>query len=190
MNHAYDAYCTVERRMRKQKLSFDGGGGAIVVGDILEGFDTGAHGTVDRITISSGAWLTNDAAGYVILTNVKGLFEDNETLTTADAGEAVANGANLDFENTHSEYEYYWNPLQTRVPCHVFATSKRAMVIDVGWTTYQTVMCWLPITTTIGENEYRVVVTSGVFAGNYTVLSAIPVARGHHYEVELKKEVA
>jgi hypothetical protein len=49
---------------------------ALIVGDTLTGATSGATATVDAITISSGAWVDNDACGTIHISGQTGTFEE------------------------------------------------------------------------------------------------------------------
>lgn len=74
-------------------LPFDAGQTEIAVDDVVTGATSSATGIVLAITIDSGTWAGNDAAGDVILYNVSGTFQDNEDLQVSAATVAVAAGA-------------------------------------------------------------------------------------------------
>lgn len=69
-------------------LAFDEGTTEIVVGDTITGGTSGATGTVVALDDETGAWADSDAAGTLLLIDVVGTFEDNESLS----GVARANG--------------------------------------------------------------------------------------------------
>jgi hypothetical protein len=72
-------------------LNFDAGSGEISVGDIVDG-DGGASGEVLVVVVSSGTWAGTDAAGYLVLFNVTGIFVDDEDLDVSAVKKAEANG--------------------------------------------------------------------------------------------------
>jgi hypothetical protein len=74
------------------KLGFDAGTAAIAVTNIVTGATSGASGEALVVTLTSGSWAGGDAAGYLILFNVSGTFQDNENLQVSAATKAVANG--------------------------------------------------------------------------------------------------
>lgn len=74
-------------------LNFDAGTDEFAVGEVVtdDGGNTPA-GTVRTVTVTSGAWATNDAAGTLILYNLgTGAFVDNAALTST-SGAAVVDG--------------------------------------------------------------------------------------------------
>lgn len=75
-------------------LNFDAGVAIISEGDTVTGADSGATGKalIDAV-ITSGAYGTSDAAGYLVLTTVSTTsFNNNENLQVAAATKSVANG--------------------------------------------------------------------------------------------------
>lgn len=74
-------------------LNFDAGTAAISLGDQVDGATSGATGKalVDAV-VESGSYGGSDAAGYLVLTDVSGTFQDNENLQVSAATKCVANG--------------------------------------------------------------------------------------------------
>lgn len=73
-------------------LAFDAGQTEPSVGDQIDGATSGASGFLLEITVDSGSWAGNDAAGTMILRNVTGTFQNDENLQVSAATQAVANG--------------------------------------------------------------------------------------------------
>jgi hypothetical protein len=74
-------------------LEFDAGASAFSVGATLTGQVSGATAVIDEVTVESGDWGTNDAAGFISLSNVSGSFEDGETIADdGTPGSAAASG--------------------------------------------------------------------------------------------------
>jgi hypothetical protein len=74
---------------------FDAGGAGAAValpeeGDAINGQTSGATATVHRVVLHGGATGTNDAYGYLVLTDVTGTFQDNENLREGATAFAVA----------------------------------------------------------------------------------------------------
>jgi hypothetical protein len=74
-------------------LDFDAGESEISVEDTVEGGTSGATGEALVVEVESGSWAGSDAAGYLILFNVSGTFQDNEDLEVSSTKMAVADGA-------------------------------------------------------------------------------------------------
>lgn len=83
--------CNVLSSTQDQKLDFSAGSAAIVVGEILTGQTSGATGTVKSVEVESGTWSEGDAAGYLILSTVSGIFQE-EIITDDKGGNATASG--------------------------------------------------------------------------------------------------
>lgn len=75
------------------ELNFDAGEAAFVENELVTGAG-GATGYVRRIVVQSGAWATDDAAGYMVLSQRNSTaFVNDEAITGSKSGVAVANGA-------------------------------------------------------------------------------------------------
>ncbi|MEQ9131101.1 MAG: hypothetical protein RJQ08_13665 [Salinisphaeraceae bacterium] len=93
-----DGYERRDGRPRPSKASywviqFDAGQAAIAEDDTVTGATSGASGraVIDAV-VESGSYGGSDAAGYVVLTNVSGTFQDNENLQVSAATKVVADG--------------------------------------------------------------------------------------------------
>lgn len=193
MNHALIHRCNIETRRTKQKLSFDTGSVAFVVGETVIATDSGAEGLIERLVLETGTWVGGTAAGYMVLKDVRGQFIDDEGITTNDNGVAVVNGVNIDFENAHGELERYWDVAQESIRCKLYFSSKRVRILEAGENPVRSLMCWLPANAVVDEHDYRIITSQAGFEGNYNILSAMPRYAQHsrptHYEVELDKVV-
>lgn len=78
-------------------LNFDAGTAAISEGDTVTGATSAATGEalIDAV-ITSGSYVGNDAAGYLVLGFVSGTFQNNEDLQVAAATKSVADGTATD----------------------------------------------------------------------------------------------
>ena len=74
-------------------LSFDGGDVEILKGDTIVGATSGETATVKIITLASGAWSTDDAAGYLSITGNTGTWTDGEEIRVLGAKRAEVNGS-------------------------------------------------------------------------------------------------
>lgn len=74
-------------------MAFNNGTDEITAGQILTGGTSAATGIVMKITIATGGWGTNDAAGTITMGNVVGTFQSAETITTPapESGSADCN---------------------------------------------------------------------------------------------------
>lgn len=76
-----------------KELSFNTGTAAIVDGNTVTGFTSGATGVVARVVLQSGTFASGNAAGRLILSSSTGVFTSGENLTVAAAVKAIAGGA-------------------------------------------------------------------------------------------------
>ena len=77
-------------------LRFDAGTAAISDGDTVTGATSGATGVaLQDAVVETGAYGTSDAAGYLVLGEVSGEFDDDENLQVSAATKCVANGSDL-----------------------------------------------------------------------------------------------
>jgi hypothetical protein len=74
-------------------LSFDAGTVEILEGDTITGSTSGKTATVKVITIASGGWATDDAAGYLSITGNSGTWTDGESILVYGAARATVDGA-------------------------------------------------------------------------------------------------
>jgi hypothetical protein len=75
-------------------LNFDAGTTAVAEGDTVTGATSGATGiALVAGVVTSGTLAGGDAAGYLVLTEVAGTFQDDEALQVSAATVAVANGS-------------------------------------------------------------------------------------------------
>ena len=80
----------------QQHLHFDAGILVINVGDTVNGLTSSATAVVERVVVISGDWSTNDATGFLILSSVVGVFQDNEDLRVATSKKADVDGVLVD----------------------------------------------------------------------------------------------
>jgi len=74
-------------------LNFDAGGPtALVEGMLAVGETSGATGEVLSVTLTSGSWAGNDAAGEVVLYKVSGTFTDDEVIAITGANPGFDQG--------------------------------------------------------------------------------------------------
>lgn len=65
-------------------INFTAGDNAPEVGSTVQGATSGAIAELMSVTLTSGSWAGNDAAGYMVLTTVVGTFIDGEILSFAN----------------------------------------------------------------------------------------------------------
>ena len=78
-----------------QEITFDAGTAAFEEGETVSGGSSGASATIIRMIVEEGAWANQNAKGRLVLSDVQGVFNDNESLTSA-AGAATADGVARD----------------------------------------------------------------------------------------------
>lgn len=79
-------------------LAYDGGDGITpVVDGICTGLTSGASGKVLALVNDTGTFPGSDADGYVVLTQVSGDFQDNESLTFTGANNGFDHGFSSGF---------------------------------------------------------------------------------------------
>lgn len=61
-------------------LDFTAGDSEPLVDHLVIGVTSGATAEMLAVAVESGSWAGNDAAGYLVLTNVSGEFEDGESI--------------------------------------------------------------------------------------------------------------
>jgi len=81
-------------------LAFDGGSSEIAAGDIIVGDSSGKTAEITSVNISSGAWSSDDAAGYFSIKNNTGTWTNNENITVLGSNKALVNGASEPTEVT------------------------------------------------------------------------------------------
>ncbi len=179
--------CTIKTRQKKQRLNYDQGTSAFTKGETVTGALSGATGTIDELVLSSGSWAGRDATGHLILSNIVGIFQDNEAIASA-AGAAVANGANSDYQTAGKEYLYY-DRSTTGVRCRFATSSRRLLIGDPGQYVKRPTKLFLPAGTLIVEDDKVTTTTTG-FNGTYKVKGVYqqyadgPVP--HHVECDLE----
>jgi hypothetical protein len=79
-------------------LNFDAGDiTEPVVDGLVEGQTSGAIGKVGIVVLESGTWAGSDAAGYIAIYTLSGLFEDDEALTFTGANPSFGSGFSSGF---------------------------------------------------------------------------------------------
>jgi hypothetical protein len=78
-------------------LDFDGGTAAILEDQTVTGATSGATGiaVIDAV-VETGSYGGSDAAGYLVLYNVTGTFQDNENLQVSAATKCQADGTDIE----------------------------------------------------------------------------------------------
>ena len=90
-------------------LNFDAGTATIAEGATVTGATSGATGkTMIAMVVSSGAFGTSNAAGYLVLTTLSGTFQDNENLQVGGVTKCVANGVAVDHGASNDTDDTTW----------------------------------------------------------------------------------
>lgn len=77
-------------------LGYDAGANEIFAGDIIEDAVTGATAIVDQITLASGTWAGNDAAGTITFKKIAGgTFDNDNNIEVSSVVMAVADGGSV-----------------------------------------------------------------------------------------------
>lgn len=177
--------CTIQKREKKQKLSYTGGTGTPAVGQTVTG--ASSHET---------AVITKLGTGYLVVKDLSGSFTNGETISTSTFSGTLSSQA--DFANTYGDPEYYWSDDQTLVPCrfgYSGSDKKGVFIHETGQLLNLPVKVVLPDTITLVGNqdgwatEYRISTSAPGFAGTYQILTPY-VSQGisgvDHYSFILK----
>jgi hypothetical protein len=133
-----------------QRLNFDAGTTAFTVGATVTGESSEATGIVKTVTVSTGSWGENGAVGYLVLSNVSGTFENDETLTGNPAGAATANGANTDYVDAYGKKTQTVSSASTT--CRFYNKKAVPGDLEYGWSgSFPAVI--LPAGTTLFEGQ-------------------------------------
>ena len=74
-------------------IAFDGGEVEIIEGDTITGSSSGQTATVKKVTVTSGAWTTDDAVGFLSIISNTGTWTNNEEIQESGVKRALVNGA-------------------------------------------------------------------------------------------------
>ena len=89
-------------------LDFDAGNAEMTAEDTVTGVSSSATGILLYQVLESGTYAGGDAAGYLVLCEVSGTFQDNENLQVSAVTEAVADGtATLNGADTDTLHDTY-----------------------------------------------------------------------------------
>jgi len=86
-------------------VPFDAGQseGPIKVGDTVTGHTSAATGIVTGVVVTSGAWATDDAAGYLFIKTKTGTFQNDEEIWVGGVKWAVSNTGTLFAGDAHKK---------------------------------------------------------------------------------------
>ena len=89
------------------RLNFDAGTDAFTVGDTVTDGTTNSTAVIYKVTVTAGAWATNNAAGYLHIHTIDGDFDDGNTITDVAGGSATVNEASnlevIDFATSDND---------------------------------------------------------------------------------------
>lgn len=88
MKHA----CKIVKTAQDQRLNFVSGVDPLNEGHPAQGSTSEAFATIKTVTVESGAWVSGDAAGFLILSFVNGSFLEGETLEETGTIKATVSG--------------------------------------------------------------------------------------------------
>ena len=102
-----------DENLSSPTLAFDAGATEIKKDDVITGATSGKTATVKQVTVASGAWADDDAAGYFSITGNTGTWTDGEKIKRAK-GEAFK-GYLGDFSNI-SKIRKSWEWIKKELP--------------------------------------------------------------------------
>ena len=73
------------------RIGFDAGSIELLPGDSIDN-GSGATGTVEAVQVTSGAWSTSDAAGWIWITDLVGTWANNDPIEVGATQQATVNG--------------------------------------------------------------------------------------------------
>lgn len=170
--------CTIQKRARKQKVSYSDGSGTPALKQTVTGGTSKSTGIIDAL-----------GTGYLVLKTLTGSFAVGETITTTTWSGKVT--AQEDHTNQSGEYQYAWADDQTGVPCRFYWQNigQGAVVHEAGEIRDQRLKVIFPSSVTISQDEYRVVSSITGYTGTFRIarLLALTGLGGgiHHYEANL-----
>ena len=172
--------CTLQKRNRKQKMTYTGATGTVSVGQTVTGATSKKTAVVDKI-----------GTGYVAVKTVSGTFTPGEVITTSTLSATF--GTTTDYQNQSGEYEYYWTNDQTSVPCRFYVAGggKGDIILESGQYVDVPIKCMFAGSVTITDFEYRIVSTVPGFVGTWDItnLDAYYTTSLHHFQSTLKAVV-
>lgn len=173
--------CTIQKRLKAQKMTYAAGAGTPVVGMTI----TGA-------TSHKTAVITRLFTGYLVCKDLSGTFTNGETIASGVSFSATL-GTVTDYQNEQKEPDYYWSNDQSSVLCRFYHSGKNFMLLQTGEVVSTPLQCFLPSTVTLNDlYSYRIVTTEAGYEGTYDLTQhPRPASRTlHHYELVLTKVVS
>lgn len=172
--------CTLQIRNRKKKFSYTGGAGAPVVAQTVTGAVSGETAIIDKI-----------GTGYIVVKSISGTFTTGEGLSTGTWSGTLS--AQEDYRNQSGEYEYFWTDDQADVSCRFYypgSKGKGAVYVLPGEKADVPMKCMVDGSSTIEEQEYRIVSVVPGYSGIFGITSCYPMYADSatvpdHYEAVL-----
>lgn len=172
--------CTIQARMRVQRLDYSDGVGDAVIGQTVTGAESGATAVVAGV-----------GEAYLRVRGLSKPFVADEAVSTPTWSGTLVSQA--DYANQSGEPAWYWADSETGVRCRFYVRDGQGRRRhDTGDIEDPTLRCMLPPTATVGEIGYRIATTEAGFAGTYAVKRLVPRsnARGlDHYEADLEEAI-
>ena len=172
--------CTIQARMRVQRLDYSDGVDEAVIGQTVTGAESGATAIVIGV----------DEA-YLRVRELSKPFVADEAVSTPTWSGTLVSQA--DYANQSGEPAWYWTNPTISARCRFYVRDGQGRRRhDTGDIEDPTLRCMLPPTATVGEVGYRIVTTEAGFAGTYAVKRLVPRsnARGlDHYEADLEEAI-
>ena len=183
-----DHICTVQKRYKKQQLTYTGSTGTPVFGQTVTGGTSHKTAVIDRL-----------GSGLIVVKTLSGNFTPTETITIGTSPVpgytfSATLSAQADYEKSAGSYDYYWTTDQSNVVCRFYQGGGRGVIIlTPGATVDQPLRCALPTSVNITQMtamDYRIVTTETQFAGTYSIQNFFPksgmAVRIDHFEATLK----
>lgn len=147
--------CKIIQSVQDQRLNFVSGSNPFYEGHPVSGSISKANGTIKTVVVESGNWVSGDAAGYLILSFVSGLFLDGETLKEGDTEHAKVSGSQI--PHTNGVGTPITSTKQTPVKClfsEVHRSGEGIQNFESGDYIVKGPLVFLPGTTNIEEGDY------------------------------------
>lgn len=181
---------TVQTRIQKQKLLYDGGTVAFTVGRTVKGSTSNATGAIDKVTGTV-------ATGILVFTVVTGVFQNDEPIAeiAPGTGAAVANGTLSNYTNSYNQPEYYFTSAASTINVRLSTVSgseSGVQITEGGELVLPRVTALVPSTSVLTPAVNRISTTVTGYTGTYEVESVQPTYEPatvvvSHYKAILKK---
>lgn len=160
--------CNILSSTQDQKLTFSSGAVAFTEGSLLTGVDSEATGIIKDMVLESGTWATENAAGYLILSNVSGVFQTGEVISDDKEGEALAS-ATLE-PVTNGVGTPQMTTTATASTCRFSQTSGGLKSLESGDYIISEPLLFLPADAVILEGDFITSTTPG-YSGTFETMN-------------------